>query len=411
MTIELRDLADGEYEAFYDSLLRAFGGPPEAPEEVRLWLDLLRPGVGLAAWDDGQIVGTSGAFDFRVTVPGGALVDAAGVTMVSVTSTHRRRGLLSTMMRRLLDTYRERGVPLAVLTSSEPPIYGRFGFGAATRQVYGSIDVSRVTVAVPPGAEKVRFRLVDPVEGLAACEAVYARVVPTRPGMLARGPGWERLGILDPERDRGPFGRQLCVLAEVDGEVRGYARYAVSAGEGAPNAVPQGTVKLRHVDALDPVTYAALWRYLTEIDLTTRLVFRNRPADDPLEHLVSDVRRCDLTWRDALYVRLLDLPAALEARTYAVPLDVVLEVDDAFCPWNTGRWRLTGDASGATCKRTTDPADLALTARDLGSAYLGGHTLRQLAGAGLVAEQRAGAVAEASAAFRSDVEPWMPHGF
>ena len=411
MTIELRVLADGEYGAFYDSLQRAFGGPGEPPEETELWLDLLRPGLGLAAWDGGQVVGTSGAFGFRVTVPGGALVDADGVTMVSVTSTHRRRGLLRAMMRRLLDSARERGVPLSVLTSSEPPIYGRFGFGAATRQVYGSVDVSRVGVAVPPGAERVRLRLVGLEEGLAACEAVYAGLVPSRPGMLARQPGWERLGVLDPERDRGGFGPLLCVLAEVDGEVRGYARYAVSAGEGAADAVPDGTVKLRHVDALDPVTYAALWRYLTEIDLTARLVFRNRPADDPLEHLVSDVRRCDLTWRDALYVRLVDLPAALEARTYAVPLDVVLDVDDAFCPWNAGRWRLTGDASGGTCTRTSDPADLALGVRDLGAAYLGGHALRQLAGAGLVRELRAGALAPASAAFRSDVEPWMPHGF
>jgi predicted acetyltransferase len=106
-----------------------------------------------------------------------------------------------------------------------------------------------------------------------------------------------------------------------------------------------------------------------------------------------------------------DLPAALEARAYAAPVHVVLDVEDAFCPWNSGRWRLSGDAKGASCERTSDPADLALTVRELGAAYLGGHGLRALAGAGLVAELRPGALAEASAAFRSDLEPWLPHGF
>jgi predicted acetyltransferase len=410
MTIELRVLAAEEWDEFDLRLERAFGGPGEAPEEREMWRGLLPFERAVAAWADGGIVGTAGAFDFRMTVPGGTLLDVPGVTMVSVQPTHRRRGVLTAMMRRQLDEFHERGAALAVLTASEPPIYGRFGYGIGTRQAHGSIDTTRVTVAVPQGADAVRMRLVTAAEGLAPCEAVYARVVPTRPGMLARQPGWEQLPLMDPPRDRDGRGELLCVLAEVGGEVRGYARYSVKGGW-TPRGVPDNTVKLRDVEALDPVTYAALWRYLTGIDLTARVAFRNRPADDPVQQMVSDIRRCDFGWRDGLHVRLVDVPAALEARGYAAPVDVVLDVEDAFCPWNTGRWRLSGDAKGASCERTADPADLALTAKELGTAYLGGHGLRALAGAGLVTELRPGALAEASAAFRSDLEPWLPHGF
>ncbi|WUH93492.1 GNAT family N-acetyltransferase [Streptomyces sp. NBC_00433] len=409
MTIDLRVPAAGDWDEFALRLERAFGDFQD-PEEMAMWRDFLPFEQAVAAWADGGIVGTAGAFDFRMTVPGGTLLDAPGVTMVSVQPTHRRRGVLTAMMRRQLDGFRDRGLPVALLTASEPSIYGRFGYGAATRQLLGSIDTARVSVAAPPGADAVRLRLVTPAEGMAACEAVYARVVPTRPGMLARQPRWERLPLMDPPGGRGGFGPRLCVLAEVDGEVRGYARYSVKADDTRLGA-PDSTVKLKDLEALDPVTYAALWRYLTEIDLVARLTFRNRPVDDPLQQIVSDIRRCELGWRDGLYVRLVDLPAALAARTYTAPVDVVLDVEDAFCPWNAGRWRLTGDAKGASCERTADPADLALTARELGTAYLGGHSLRALAGAGLVAELRPGALAEASVAFRSDLEPWLPHGF
>ncbi|WP_327291090.1 GNAT family N-acetyltransferase [Streptomyces sp. NBC_01198] len=410
MTIDLRPPAAGDWDEFVLRLERAFGEPAMTSEERAMWRDFLPLEQALTARADGGIVGTAGAFDFRMTVPGGTLLDVAGVTMVSVQPTHRRRGVLTAMMRRQLDDFRERGLAVAVLLASEPSIYGRFGYGTATRQLHGRIDTTRVTVQAPPGADAVRLRLVTPAEGVAACEAVYARAVPGRPGMLARQPEWERLALLDPPADRGGFGARLCVLAEVDGEVRGYARYSVKAG-GTALGVPDGTVKLKDLEALDPVTYAALWRYLTDVDLVARLVFHNRPADDPVQQIVSDIRRCNFSWRDGLYVRLVDLPAALAARAYAAPLDVVLDVEDPFCPWNTGRWRLSGDAKGAVCERTGDPADLALAARELGTAYLGGHGLRALAGAGLVTELRPGALAEASAAFRSDLEPWVPHGF
>ncbi|MBX4174339.1 sterol carrier protein domain-containing protein, partial [Streptomyces geysiriensis] len=276
-------------------------------------------------------------------------------------------------------------------------------------QVNAEIDTVRVRLSVPDGTDDVRLRYAAPGEVLDECEAVYARLVPGRPGMLARRPGWERLGLLDPESEREGASPLQCVLARRDGEVTGYARFRVRPAWG--NEGPDGTVVLKDLAGLDPVTEAALWRFLFDVDLTSTLAVRGRPVDEAWQYQVSDLRRCRPVLRDALYVRPVDVGAALSARTYQTPVDVVFEVEDAFCPWNAGRWRLSGDPKGASCERTSDAADLALSVRELGAAYLGGVSLTSLAAAGRVRQLRPGALAEASVAFGSDVAPWLPHGF
>jgi len=409
MATELRVLRRADWNAWYDILIRAFGGVPEPSEERELWDALTEYDRSLGAWDGEQCVGTAGAFTFRITVPGGAQVPAAGVTMVSVSGTHRRRGILTAMMRRQLDDIRGWGEPLAVLTASEPEIYGRFGYGIGTHQINAEIDTSRVRLSVPPGTDDVRLRYAAPADVLDACEAVYARVVPTRPGMLARQPGWERLGLLDPESERDGASPLQCVVAERGTDVVGYARFRVKLDWGPTGH--NGTVVLDDLEGLDPAARAALWRFLFGLDLTSTLRTRGRPMDEGWQHMVSDLRRCALRTKDSLHVRLVDVGAALEARTYQAPVDVVFEVEDAFCPWNSGRWRLTGDPKGASCTRTEDTADLALSVRELGAAYLGGTSLTALAAGGRVRELRRGALAEASLGFSSAVAPWLPHGF
>ncbi|MCX4525876.1 MULTISPECIES: GNAT family N-acetyltransferase [unclassified Streptomyces] len=411
MALEMRVLQADEWDVWYDHLELAFGGVPESPEERDLYRSLTERERSLAVWDGESCVASAGAFSFRLSVPGGALVPAAGVTMVGVAPTHRRRGVLTSMMRRQLDDIRAGGEPLAVLTASEPEIYGRFGYGTGAYSLSVDIDTTRVRLCVPPGTDEVRLRLVDPEKALPDCERVYAQLLSRRPGMTARQPGWERLGLLDPPSMRGGGSPVKCVVAErEDGEVVGYARYRVKPDWDLTGS--QGAVVVNDLDALDPAVTAALWRYLFEIDLTWSVRATKRPVDDPVLHLVSDVRRTRPTQRDSLHVRLVDLPAALEARTYGAPLDVVVEVEDAFCPWNEGRWRLTADAKGAAaCVRTADPADLELSVRELGSAYLGGTSLTSLGAAGRVRELRAGALPEASRAFAGDVAPWLPHGF
>ncbi|MFF7328752.1 GNAT family N-acetyltransferase [Streptomyces sp. NPDC090306] len=407
--IELRAPRPEEWDVWYGSVLRAFGGVAEAPEERELWRELTDFGRTLGSWEGDACVGTAGAFDFRLTVPGGAQVAAAGITMVSVAATHRRRGILTSMMRRQLDDVRSWGEPLAVLTASEPAIYGRFGYGAATFHVSAEIDTRLVRLSVPAGTDDVQVRYADAADVLDACEAVYARLVPRRAGMTARRPGWERLALLDAESDRKGASPLQCVVARLDGEVTGYARFRVKPAW--ERGGPAGEVVLQDLDALDPASGAALWRFLFGIDLTSRLTARGRPVDEAWQYQVSDIRRCQVQSRDSLYVRLVELGAALEARTYQAPVDVVLEVEDAFCPWNQGRWRLTGDAKGAVCSRTADRADLALSARELGAVYLGGVPLDALAAAGRVRELRPGAVAEASTAFGTVSAPWLSHGF
>ncbi|CCK30045.1 UPF0256 protein [Streptomyces davaonensis JCM 4913] len=408
--IELRELRPEQWDTYYDVLLRAFGGLPEPTEERELYRGLTQFDRSFAAWDGDLCVGSAGAFRFGVTVPGGASVAAAGVTMVGVAATHRRRGVLTSMMRKQLDDVRSWGEPLAVLTASEPAIYGRFGYGVGTFQLAAEIDTSRVRLPVPDGTDDVRLRYAEPADVIDACESVYASLVPVRPGMLARvRPGWERVGVLDPEDGRDGASPLQCVLAERDGETVGYARYAVKPDWGVSGH--NGVVQLRELAAVDAAAQAALWRFLFDLDLTTTLRVYGRPMDEAWQYQVSDIRRCRPRFRDGMYVRLVDVGAALQARTYQTPVDVVLEVEDAFCPWNSGRWRLSGDAKGASCERTTDAADLSLTVRELGSAYLGAVSLASLGAAGRVREVRQGALAEASVGFGSVVAPWMPHGF
>ncbi|GAA2155285.1 GNAT family N-acetyltransferase [Kitasatospora kazusensis] len=409
----VRALAPQEWEAWYRGLEVAFGGQEEEPQERELWRGLTELDRSLSAWDGPAQVGGAGAFSFRLAVPGGAVLPAAGVTMVGVLPTHRRRGLLTALMRRQLDDIRARGEALAVLTASESAIYGRFGYGLGTWRL--SLTVPRAKVRLrSPGDASVRLRLADPAESSPACERLYASRVALRPGMLERRPDWERLPLLDAPGSRGGYSPLQCVLAEDrgTGQLLGYARYAVDVAWTAAD-VPAGTVRVRDIEAQSPQVYAALWSFLLDLDLTDTVTVRSRPVDDPLLHLVSDPRRLDARISDSMFVRLVDVGAALRGRGYAAPVEVVLDVTDEFCPWNTGRWKLHsgGPGKGAVCEPTTERADLALAVRELGSAYLGGTNLTALAAAGLVTELRDGALAEASRAFASDVAPWLPHGF
>ncbi|MEV7446257.1 GNAT family N-acetyltransferase [Streptomyces sp. NPDC091204] len=412
MAPQLRTLEVHEWDTWYRTLERAFGGPPTPPEARDLWQDLTEHHRSLGVWDGEECVGTAGAFSLRLSVPGGAVADTAGVTMVSVAATHRRHGLMTVMMRHQLDDVRERGEPLAALVASEPGIYGRFGYGMATQQLSATIDTSRARLEVPAGtdADPVRLRYADPQSALAACEAVYADQVPDRPGMPARRPGWERLALLGPQGGGRDGGSPLqCVVAERDGETVGYARFQNLPQWDVSGA--RGRIVLRDLEARDPAAYAALWRFLFEIDLTSTLMAQNRPVDDAWQYLVSDIRRCERQLRDGLFVRLVDVGAALEARTYRTPVDVVLEVEDSFCPWNEGRWHLVAEPGGASCTRTRARPDVALSSAALASAYLGGVPLTALARAGRAAELNRGSLAHASPAFTHDPAPWLPHSF
>jgi predicted acetyltransferase len=362
----------------------------------------------IAAFDGAAMVGTASAYSFRLTVPG-SVADAAGVSLVSVLPTHRRRGILTNMMRAQVTDARQRGEPTAILYASEPGIYGRFGYGLATwhqRLRIGRGD-GRVSLgAAVPASKKIDLRLAAPAEARSDLMHVFDAVLPHRPGMLARPEVWWDALLSDEPFQRDGMSPLRCVLAEDEAGPRGYATYRTQSTW--TDGVAAGTIRLRELIALDPAAEAALWADLLSRDLVGEVVAVGRPIDDPLLTLLVDPRRAQPKVSDGLWVRLLDLPAAMAQRQYASAVDVVLDVLDPFLPDNAGRWRLTcgGPGDGAHCERTAAPPDLLVTVQALGASYLGGASLTQLAGAGYLTEHTPGALARLAAAMSWDPRPW-----
>jgi predicted acetyltransferase len=400
--MDLRPVAASDLDAFERAAEGAFHEDAH-PEDAPLAAKLFEPERSLAVFDRAQIVATAGVYTRALTVPGGP-VPAACVTAVGVLPTHRRRGLLTRMMRRQLEDVHARGEALAALWASEPAIYGRFGYGLAARSGELSIRTPAAVAAPVEGATTV----VAPAEAVDRIAPMYDAVRRERPGHLDRAPAWWEKRIHFPEYRRDGAGTLRAAVHEAPGgAVDAYALYAVKP-EWGPDG-PQGQVVLREVMAADPAGTAAIWAYLLGLDLTRHVTWHIAPADEPLVHLVARpvVQRLAAN----LWVRPVEVGAALAARAYATPLDLVLEMADPFCPWNASRWRLAADTGGAQCDRTGDAPDLALSAADLGAAYLGGTTLAALAAAGRVRELRPGALAAATAAFRAPREPWCPEIF
>jgi predicted acetyltransferase len=398
-------------------------GPPSGPARERLDARMEYERT-FAALDGGTIVGTAGSYGFRMRVPG-ALAAVAGVTLVGVLPTHRRRGILSSLMRRQLDDLHERGEAVAALFASEAVIYPRFGYGRASWQAGFSLRAGEGELA--PGAPAdgaLRLRIAEPRAARAELAKVYETGLGERPGFFARnGTWWDRALMDDPEKRAGASPLR-CVLAEDTAGPRGYALFSGHERWDQDALLAEFTIEVREVVTADPAATAAIWGDLLSRDLTTEFHIPMRPVDDPLLHLLADPRRVRSRTADALWVRLVDVAGALAQRRYACPVDVVIEVADDGCDWNQGRWRLTTAAAGpavpgpggaagfgATCERTTGPADIALPVQALGAAYLGGTRLGPLAAAGLVAERRPGALASLSAALSWDPAPWCPMMF
>lgn len=410
--LTVRPLAESDMERFLEVDAITFLEAPPSAEAVALAREFLETERSIGLFDDAVQVGNASIFTLQVTVPGGIVQPMAGITWVSVLPTHRRRGGLTKLMRHQLDTLHETGgEALAGLTASQDGIYGRFGYGAATYAAGLSISRHAAALRLPPGTEEVALRLAEPADVREVCDEIYARAALRRPGMLARTGPWSRLPIVEIPEFREGKSLSRCVLAERDGKPVGYAYYRTKGGEEHGPEDHPGEVHVGEVYADDAPAYAALWRMLSSIDLAGRIFMESLPVDDALFSMLESSRAAlRAPHRDAMHLRLVDIDRALVARTYSGPIDVVLDVRDGFCPWNAGRWRLSGDEKGATCTRTDSPAELSLDVRDLAAAYLGGRTLAALAMAGLVTEHRLGALAATSRAFAGDIRPWLPFG-
>jgi predicted acetyltransferase len=406
--IDLRAVSQDELLDFFDAVVGMFGDHASR-EDLEPELITAEAERTIAGFDDGVIVATAGCYTFDLAVPGGRL-PAGGVSYVGVTSTHRRRGLLTRMMTRQLADIRDRGEALAVLWASEAAIYGRFGYGVATRRCAVTVDslVAKLRADAPddPGLVLKSVALDD--------AAPYLRqvldAVPARPGSFIRDDRWVTLELHDSEYRRAGASPMRCIVALRDGVAEGYAVYHLKPQMARPEGLPNGEVRVGDQQAVTPAAFAALTRFLLSIDLMRTTMWRNRPTDTALPHLLTDVRRASTQLLDALHVRIIDMPRALTGRRYAAPVDVVLEVADELLPDNAGRFRLRGDRDGATCERTEDAADIRLGIAELGAAYLGETGLTSLAAAGRVSGD-AERVAAVTTAFGWDPRPWCPTGF
>ena len=396
--VEPAPIAPDEVPDFLQALHQAFHHAGH-PDDIALGAKVLEPERTLAIRDGGRIVGTAAIYSRRLTVPGGELPLAA-VTLVGVRPSHRRRGLLTRMMRRQLADLHEAGEePIAALWAAEAAIYGRYGYGMATMAAELDVESRDARLREPP---ELRADLREAAEAQGAMAEIHEAARRERVGLLDRPGSWWEVRIADPEHRRD--GASELHAAVVEGQA--YALYAVKSVWEAGRSAEQ--VIVRELVAATPEGSGAIWNYLLGLDLTSRLVYDGAAPDEPLLHMVTEAQTVRTRVGEGLWVRLVDVPRALAQRSYPVPFEVVLEVADDVCPWNAGRWALRSDG---TCERTSLPAGLQLSVADLGAVYLGGTTLDTLARAGRVKELRAGALAPASRAFRGEREPWCPEIF
>jgi predicted acetyltransferase len=402
MTIEIRPPAEDELRAAMEAAQAAFGEEVEDDEWNRE-RQILPASRALAAYDAGRPVGLAAAYAFDLSIPGGEL-PCAGVTWVGVLPSHRRRGILRDFMRRQLDDVRSWGEPIAALWASEASIYGRFGYGSAAPGIVAKSDPRRFALK-DDHASRVTVRLIDADEAFRLVPGVYDRVRAGRAGMLSRSETWwKELRLADPKEWRRGASQKFFAVAEVEGDAEGYATYRVK-GEWE-DGFPKGEVRVVEALATSAAVEREVWRFLHAIDLTVKVdVFSLDPASSLFLN-VRDPRALGLRLGDALWLRLVDLDAALKARSYKPGESIVLEVTDEVCPWNAGRYRVGDDAG-----RTEDMADLALDVADLAAAYLGAFDFHRLVHSGRASERREGAAEAATLLFRTDLPPYCPEVF
>lgn len=403
--VDIDTVTDEGLHAFHEAMATGFGHriSPELTEQYRGVTDLSRAFV---ARDGGAVVGTTRSFATEVTLPGGELLPTAAVTGVTVMPTHRRRGVLSSLMRTQHDDLVARGEPLAVLIAAEAPIYGRFGYGPATWHADVDVDRGRARFA-QPGSDG-HLRLAEPAEMLEIAPAVYEVFRRGQPGAIGRpDPLWRRrYGEFGDDDERKEAAERFhAVSHDDDGRPDGWVSYELRGDfEGMR---PAKHVKVHELVATSARADAALWRYVIDMDWSVKVVADARPVVEALPWLLVDRRQVKVVdVADFLWARVLDVATVLAARTYGATDSLVIEVVDRFLPDSGGRFALDASPAGASCTRTATRPDLTLDARELGAACLGGTPLAPAAATGRIVEHRPGALAAFDRLFVGPTPPW-----
>ena len=405
--LTVRALGPEGLEGFLGVVDVAFGDR-SAPEAIAAWSRILERDRTFVLHDGPEIVGGGSIYSFSLSIPGGSL-PVGGLTAVGVLPSHRRRGALRALMQRVLEDGLVRGEPAAVLWASEGAIYGRYGFGMAALR--GTIAAPRHHVRfVPPVADHGRIRLVEGYEARRALPPIWERAAAVTPGVFSRSATWWESEVLDDSAwRRMGAGARFIPAIEVDGRVEGYAFYRMRTDW--DHIGPCNVLEVRELVAPDPGAELALWRFLFEMDLVATIKGFNVPVDTPLFLRADDPRRLGLTVGDGMWLRILDVPAALGARSWAADEEVVLEVVDELVPTVAGRWRLAVRDGRAEVTRSTARADVTLGVAELSSLFLGGIRAVDLWRAGRIV------VADPSCLLRLDQlhavarRPWCPAVF
>lgn len=413
--VEYRTIPEAELDRALDLHYLVFLQKDPEGELRKLHREILERCLRIGAYEDGELVGLLGAHAMSLSVPGGEL-SCAGVTFVSVAPTHRRRGVLSGMIAELWRRCAEREVPLAALWVSEATIYGRFGFEPATRSYSVEIDTEHpLELRIAP--DERPLRLVSPEEAPKVIGAAHRTAREGRAGRVGRDEFWWRTHILpdeDGENDDLSAPR-VVTIGDPGAPPAGYVIYRTES-----NDEGRGRLHIGELEADSPAVAAALWRYVTSVDLVDQVRAWGRPLDDPLLRFAADRDQVSVVQEfPALWLRLVDVPGALAGRAWSAPVDLVLEVTDAGLPENAGRYRLTvtgtgsgevgtgGDDAGPVVRvdRTEEAPDLTLDVRELAACYLGDLDPAELVRAGLAVEHTAGAAARLGAASRTELLP------
>jgi predicted acetyltransferase len=401
-SLEMRPITPSEVPLFADRVERTFGGSRLADGEIVNRQGVLEPPRTLAVFDQEELIATLAVHSLTMSVPGGEL-PVGGVNHVAVRADYRRRGLMTSMMMAALQDIRDRGEVVSALWPSEAQIYGRFGYGLASRHASLVIDGQPGTAGSPAPGE---IRLIPDASAAdtAQLDRLYRSWHATRPGSIVRSTERWRQRLLPRDDGRGATTDVSCLLHRDGEEVDGYALYTARP-QWSQGFLPKGTTVVIEVCAQTSRALAALWNHLLSVDMMGRTVAPMIPVDDPGIWTLRDPRQWQTQVTDNVWTCLIDVPAALRARTYARHVDVVLDVQDDLLPDNARRYRLSGDVTGASCDPTTSPADLKVTAAQLGAAYLGGTSLAGFALTEGLEEQRRGALHTAATAFSAPLAP------
>lgn len=401
-----------DVSAWMDAVNRGFHEPRPTAEfiEARRAQSPHRRISGV--WDDtladvGAPVATASSWPTELTVPGARSVTSWAISTITVSPTHRRRGIAGAMIQAELRTAAALGVPVAILTASEATIYQRWGFAPAAMAATWTVDTRRAGWAGPRPSGRVQY--VTGEQLLVDGPVIIERMRLSTPGLIAfDGQLWERLlGIGDEETSRGA---RFLRYDDADGTPQGFAIYSVAREETHSGGA---IVSVRYAAAASDDASAAIWRFLFALDLVGEVRAELRPVQEPFAWQVRDGRAAVKSQeRDHLWARILDVAAALEGRSYSASGSVVLEVSDAL-GFAAGRWLLEVDSSGAGRVTRLDgstqhPAPVvALGVNELSAIYLGAVSAGLLARAGTIAELTDGAAELVDRMFRSPVTPWL----